>query len=70
MTPREVVDVDGCSLTIETPDPNEDADAIANGAVIQISATIWLGTRKQLDELIAGLVAYGNELDKQAVRAA
>ena len=69
MSPKEVIDVDGCSLVIEPPDP-EFAQQINDGAVVQIGASCWLGNRKQLDKLIATLVEYANELDKQAARAA
>ena len=69
MTPREVCDVDGCSLTIEPPDPEFD-EQIENGAIVSISATMWLATRTQLDELIAKLVSYANELDAAKGKAA
>lgn len=69
MTPREVCDVDGCSLTIESPDP-EFSEQIASGAIVSISATMWLANRAQLDELIATLVAYANELDASKEKAA
>lgn len=69
MTPREVVDVDGCLLTIEAPD-SDDIDAVKRGAVVRIGATCWLGDRKQLDQLIAKLVETGNELDRTAKKEA
>lgn len=69
MNPKEVIDVDGCSLVIEPPDP-EFAQQIDSGAVVQIGASCWLGNREQLDKLIAALVEYGNELDKRTARAA
>lgn len=64
MTPREVLDVDNCSITVEEPDA-EFKTQRQDGAVVQISASCWLGNRKQLDKLIAELVAYANELDNQ-----
>ena len=67
MNPREVIDVDGCSIVIEQPDPESFAEQREAGAVVQISASCWLGNKKQLNELIAKLVQFGNELDKQSV---
>jgi hypothetical protein len=69
MGPQEVIDVDGCSLVIEEPDA-EFAQQIDGGAVVQIGASCWLGNRAQLDTLIATLVMYANELDRQQEQAA
>lgn len=66
LAPLEVTDVDGTSLVIQSPEPKPFGEQVTNGAVVQIECSIWLATRRQLDELIAKLVQFGNALDAAA----